>query len=53
MKNQGSQANDTRFYYTGMAQAFLLDRLMPDWKSSIFSEGVWLEDLLRQAIEDK
>lgn len=53
MKNQGIQASDTRFYYTGMAQAFLLDRLMPDWKSSVFLEGVWLEDLLRQAIEDK
>jgi len=51
MKNQVSQASDTRFYYTGMAQAFLLDLLMPDWKSSIFSEGVWLEDLLREAVE--
>lgn len=37
---------DGRFYYTGMAQAFLLDRLMPGWKLQAFDEGVWLGDLL-------
>lgn len=37
---------DGRFYYTGMAQAFLLDRLMPGWKLQAFDEGVWLADLL-------
>jgi hypothetical protein len=41
---------DGRFYYTGMAQAFLLDRLMPAWKERAFDEGVWLEDLLRSAV---
>ena len=39
---------DGRFYYTGMAQAFLLDRFIPDWKTKAFEEGVWLEDLLAE-----
>jgi hypothetical protein len=41
---------ETRFYYSGMAQAVLLDRLMPDWKERAFNPDVMLEDLLRQAI---
>lgn len=53
MRNQASREGDTRFYYTGMAQGFLLDRLMPDWKSRILTEDLWLEDLLRQAIEQQ
>ena len=40
-------AGDGRFYYTGMAQAVLLDRLLPDWKEQAFDEGVWLEELLQ------
>jgi hypothetical protein len=51
MKRQAGQEGDTRFYYTGMAQAHLLDRLMPDWKSRIMQEEVFLEDLLRAALE--
>jgi len=50
MKNQSVQQSDTRFYYTGMAQAFLLDQLMPDWKNHIMEENVWLDDLLLEAI---
>jgi hypothetical protein len=50
MKNQAIRQGDTRFYYTGMAQAFLLDRLMPDWKNRIMEENVWLDDLLMEAI---
>ena len=49
----GRMANDEgegRFYYTGMAQAVLLDRLLPDWKEAIFEDGVFLEDLLAEAI---
>lgn len=38
------------FYQTGLAQAFLLDDLMPDWKEKIFEEDVFPEDLLRQAV---
>jgi hypothetical protein len=37
-------------YYTGMAQALLLDRLSPGWKDRAFEQGVWVEDLLRQAV---
>ena len=43
---------ESRFYATGMAQAFLLDDLMPDWKEQYWMEAVFLEDLLRQAIMD-
>lgn len=38
------------FYQSGMAQAFLLDDFMPDWKEKIFEENIFLEDLLAQAI---
>jgi len=41
---------DGRFYYSGMAQAFLLDALMPGWKSRAFEDGVWLDDLLAEAV---
>lgn len=43
---------DGRFYYSGMAQAVVLDRLLPDWKTQIFEEGVFLEDLLATAVLD-
>jgi hypothetical protein len=49
MKRQAAQEGETRFYYTGMAQAMLLDRLLPDWKSRAFADGIWLEDLLTEA----
>jgi hypothetical protein len=39
---------DTRFYYSGMAQAAVLDRLLPRWKERIFDEGVALEDMMRE-----
>lgn len=42
---------ETRFYYSGMAQAVLLDRLLPDWKEWVFNPDVMLEDLLGQATE--
>ncbi len=41
---------DERFYYTGMAQAVLLDRLAPGWKETVMVEGVFLEDLLKSAV---
>jgi hypothetical protein len=41
---------DGRFYYTGMAQAFLLDRFSADWKEKAFEDGVWLEDLCAELI---
>jgi len=42
--------DESRFYYTGMAQAVLLDRLNPAWKDRLFDPGVWLEDLLAEAL---
>ncbi len=51
MKRQAGLEGNTRFYYTGMAQGELLDRLAPDWKSRLFAEGVWLEDLLAEALK--
>jgi hypothetical protein len=35
-----------RFYYTGMAQAMLLDRLHPGWHEQTLTDEVWLESLL-------
>lgn len=51
MKRQARTTGETRFYYTGMAQARLLDQLMPDWQARIMAEGVWLEELLSEAVE--
>jgi hypothetical protein len=44
------QPGDSRFYYSGMAQALLLDRLAPGWKDRAFDDGVWLEALLAEAV---
>jgi hypothetical protein len=33
-----------------MAQALILDRLMPGWKSRAFAPDVWLEDLVAEAV---
>jgi hypothetical protein len=51
-REQAKREGDTRFYYSGMLQAFLLDRLMPDWKERIFEEGIYLEDLLRETLAE-
>lgn len=45
-----SAEGDGRFYYSGFAQAALLDRLLPGWKERAMQEGVWLDDLLKEAI---
>lgn len=52
IKRQGTQAGETRFYYSGMAQANLLDRFAPGWKEQIWQENIWLEDLLSEAINE-
>lgn len=41
-----------KFYYTGSAQGFLLDRLMPDWKTKVQMEGKSLQDLLEASIKN-
>ena len=43
-------SGESQFYMTGMAQAFLLDGLMSDWKEKILEENTFLEDLLRQGV---
>jgi hypothetical protein len=43
-------SGESQLYMTGMAQAFLLDDLMPEWKDTYWDDGVFLEDLLREAI---
>jgi hypothetical protein len=53
IKRMAGQEGDGRFYYSGMAQAFLLDKLMPGWKTRIFEKGVFLEDILREALESR
>jgi len=50
-QEQASVEGDVRFYYSGMLQARLLDRLLPDWKNQVMEDGVYLEDLLLNAIE--
>jgi hypothetical protein len=51
MPRMAGDEGDGRFYYTGMAQAFLLDQLLPGWKARAFDEGVWLDDLLAEAVQ--
>jgi hypothetical protein len=43
-------AGETRFYYSGWAQAVVLDRLAPGWKAEAMEEGMWLEDSVREAV---
>ncbi len=50
MKRLSSDTSERRFYYTGMAQAVLLDRLAPGWQGQLFEPGEWLEDLLAEAL---
>jgi hypothetical protein len=45
-----SKGDEIRFYYAGMAQAFLLDRFSPEWRTTILRQGVYLEDLLEEAV---
>ena len=52
-KQLGRQDGDLRFYLTGMAQAKLLDVLDPGWKRKIMQPGVFLEDLLRAAVNGR
>ncbi|MDX1666981.1 MAG: hypothetical protein R3350_07120, partial [Saprospiraceae bacterium] len=51
MKFQGG-SGESRFYYSGMAQAFLLDRLWPEWSRQSDWEEARLEEILRKAVTD-
>ena len=50
LRTMARAEGDSRFYYTGLAQAAVLDRLAPGWQAQAFEPGVWLEDLLRAAV---
>jgi len=50
IRRMAKDDGDGRFYYSGFAQAALLDRLVPGWKDLLFTEDVWLEDLLAEAL---
>jgi hypothetical protein len=50
VQRTAGRPGETRFYYSGMAQALLLDRLSPGWKARAFEPGAMLEDLLREAV---
>jgi hypothetical protein len=51
VKRTTGREGEIRFYYSGLAQAILLDRLLPDWKEHAFEPKVMLEDLVHQAVE--
>lgn len=51
IRRMAGDDGEARFYYSGMAQAALLDRLLPGWKVRALEEGVFLEDLLQEAVE--
>jgi hypothetical protein len=40
-----------RYYLLGAGQAFLLDRLLPEWKTRVLKEKIALEDLLQEAVQ--
>ena len=50
LRRTADDEGDGRFYYTGMAQAVLLDRFSPGWKTQILTQDVWLEGLLQDEI---
>jgi hypothetical protein len=50
MTRMVGDAGEGRFYYTGMAQGVLLDRLAPGWKDKVMQDNIYLEDQLREAI---
>jgi hypothetical protein len=50
MRRMASDAGEGRFYYTGMGQAVLLDRLLPGWKEQAMQADVFLEALLGAAV---
>lgn len=37
---------DNRFYYTGLLQALVLDKLGPEWKEKVFEKDIYIDDIL-------
>lgn len=46
------RSGESRFYYGGMLQSMLLDKVYSDWKNEVFEEDIFLEDLLRGAVSE-
>lgn len=53
IRRMADDEGDGRFYYSGMAQAVLLDRFAPGWKAQILDEDVWLDALLNEAVSTR
>ena len=51
MINAAKSGGDTLFYYSGMMQERLLDDLLPGWQTRMGVSGVWVENLLREALK--
>jgi len=45
----GAQAGDLRFYLSGLAQARILSRILPDWKDEALTDEAFLEDMIRRS----
>ncbi|MFP8489177.1 hypothetical protein ACKGJO_08730 [Gracilimonas sp. Q87] len=45
--------SETVFYYSGWAQAEILDYLDPGWKVKAFEPGMYLDDMIRNIFEPK
>ncbi len=53
ISRMAENVGDGRFYYTGMAQAYLLDQLDPSWKTKLAADpSLNLEDLLAEAVNN-
>ncbi len=50
LKRMADNLDDNCFYYSGMAQSALLDRLMPGWQARALTGNTMLEDLVREAV---
>ena len=52
LQRMADRDGDIRFYYSGFAQGVLLDRFLPGWKQRLWSEDIWLEELLARSLEE-
>ena len=53
MERTATDESGIRFYYSGWAQAALLDQLLPTWKDTYWTTDTTLELLLKMAIEEE